>query len=138
MYIETVSYYDEERDHRKTTVDPRLVFKLIRCTRGGSCTCREGEGLADLVEGFYYIARANRHRAAFENAANVPLIPARRGRWIDDRSGKVREAIGVETTLVISKRDDPETVDKKVAEVLHAWGYPDRSPYRMCPHLEMV
>lgn len=23
-------------------------------------------------------------------------------------------------------------------EALHAWGYPDRPAYRMCPHLEMI
>lgn len=28
MYIATIDYYDHENGHRKTTVDPRLLFKL--------------------------------------------------------------------------------------------------------------
>lgn len=136
MYIETIDYYDEERGHRKTTVDPRLVVKLIRCTRGGTCLCRKGAGLVLLEEGLHYITRAHGNHSTLSNAAGIPLVPARRGNWVDDSSGKVRDALGVDEVLVISKDGESEDVDKKVDEVLRAWGYPGRPLRRICPHME--
>lgn len=34
--------------------------------------------------------------------------------------------------------DNIETVDKKVDEVLRAWGYPGRKPLAMCEHIEAI
>lgn len=30
------------------------------------------------------------------------------------------------------------TIDKKVDEVLRAWGYPGRKPLAMCEHIEAI
>ncbi len=89
MYIATIDYYDHETGHRKTTVDPRLLFKLVRSVRSV-------------------------------------------------KSGKVRNDIGIGDVLVISEDDDIETVDKKVGDVLRAWGYPGRKPLAMCEHIEAI
>lgn len=36
------------------------------------------------------------------------------------------------------ENDDIETVDKKVDDVLRAWGYPGREPLAMCEHIERL
>lgn len=45
---------------------------------------------------------------------------------------------GIGDVLVISEDDDPATVDKRVDEVLRAWGYPGRKPLAMCEHIEAI
>lgn len=138
MVVERVNYYDEELGHRWTSVDFRLVLKLLRCIWDGSCLCRKGAELTCLKEGFYYTTRADRNYSILSGAAGVPLVPIRYGYWVDDYYGKVRKAIGVDAALVISKGDDTETVNRKVSEVLRAWKRPDWPPYRICPHLEEI
>lgn len=54
------------------------------------------------------------------------------------RSWAVRNDIGIGDVLVISEYDDIETVDKKVGDVLRAWGYPGRKPLAMCEHIEAI
>lgn len=63
-------------------------------------------------KGFYYTARADGNYSILSGATDVPLVPIRYGRWVDDYYGKVRKAIGVDAALMISKGDDAETVKK--------------------------
>lgn len=130
MYIATIDYYDHENGHRKTTVDPRLLFKLIRSVKGGTCRCKWKNTIWRAFKGSYQLR--------FPVAYNTPLVPTRQGLWVCDKSGKVRNDIGIGDVLVISEYDDIETVDKKVGEVLHAWGYPGRKPLAMCEHIEAI
>lgn len=130
MYIATIDYYDHENGHRKTTVDPRLLFKLVRSVKGGTCRCKWKNTIWRAFKGS--------HQLRFPVAYNTPLVPTRQGLWVCDKSGKVRNDIGIGDVLVISEDDDIETVDKKVGDVLRAWGYPDRKPLAMCEHIERI
>lgn len=134
MYIATIDYYD----HCKTTVDPRLLFKLIRSVKGGICRCKWKNTIWRAFKGSYYLVPRNAHQLRFTVAYNTPLVPTRQGLWVCDKSGKVRNDIGIGDVLVISEDDDIETVDKKVDDVLRAWGYPGREPLAMCEHIERL
>ena len=114
MYIETIGYYDEERGHRKTTVDPRMVFRLVRGLETGICRCEWKRTTWRIFEGSYHLVPVNPHQLKFPVACGTPLVPARRGFWVNDKSGKVRDAIGIDDALVISEDDRPENVDRKV------------------------
>lgn len=138
MYIATIDYYDHESGHRKTTVDPRLLFKLVRSVKGGTCRCKWKNTIWRAFKDLYHLVPHNAHQLRFPVAYNTPLVPTRQGLWVCDKSGKVRNDIGVEDVLVISEDDDPATVDKKVDKVLRAWGYPGRKPTAMCEHIERI
>lgn len=138
MYIATIDYYDHENGHRKTTVDPRLLFKLVRSVKGGTCRCKWKNTIWRAFKDSYHLVPVNAHQLTFPVAYNAPLVPARQGLWVHDKSGKVRNAIGIGDVLVISEDDDIETVDKRVDEVLRTWGYPGRKPISLCEHMEMI
>lgn len=138
MYIATIDYYGHETGHRKTTVDPRLVFKLVRTIKTGTCRCKWKNTIWRAFEGSYHLVPRNAHQLRFPVAYNTPLVPTRQGLWVCDKSGKVRNDIGIGDVLVISEDDDIETVDKKVGDVLRAWGYPDRPPFALCEHMERL
>ena len=131
MYIATIDYYDHENGHRKTTVDPRLLFKLIRSVKGGTCRCKWKNTIWRAFKDSYHLVPHNAHQLRFPVAYNTPLVPTRQGLWVCDKSGKG-------DVLVISEDDDIETVDKKVGDVLRAWGYPGRKPLAMCEHIEAI
>ena len=126
MYIATIDYYDHENGHRKTTVDPRLLFKLVRSVKGGTCRCKWKNTIWRAFKDSYHLVPHNAHQLRFPVAYNTPLVPTRQGLWVCDKSGKVRNDI------------DIETVDKKVGDVLRAWGYPGRKPLAMCEHIEAI
>lgn len=138
MYIETIDYYDKERGHRKTTVDPRMVHHLVRAVETGICRCEWKRTVWRFFEGSYYLVPSNPHQLKFPAAYDAPLVPVRRGFWVYDKSGKVRNAIGIDDALVISEDDEPEDVDERVDEVLRIWGYPGRKPFSMCEHAERL
>lgn len=50
MYIATIDYYDHENGHRKTTVDPRLLFKLVRSVKDGTCRCKWKNTMCEHIE----------------------------------------------------------------------------------------
>ena len=138
MYIATIDYYDHENGHRKTTVDPRLLFKLVRSVKGGTCRCKWKNTIWRAFKGSYHLVPHNAHQLRFPVAYNTPLVPTRQGLWVCDKSGKIRNDISIGDVLVISEDDDIETVDKKVGDVLRAWGYPGRKPIAMCEHIEAI
>lgn len=138
MYIATIDYYDHENGHRKTTVDPRLLFKLVRSVKDGTCRCKWKNTIWRAFKGSYHLVPHNAHQLRFPVAYNTPLVPTRQGLWVCDKSGKVRNDIGIGDVLVISEDDDPATVDKKVDKVLRAWGYPGRPPFTLCEHIEAL
>lgn len=55
MYIATIDYYDHENGHHKTTVDPRLLFKLIRSVKGGTCRCKWKNTIWRAFKGSYHL-----------------------------------------------------------------------------------
>lgn len=138
MYIATIDYYDHETGHRKTTVDPRLLFKLVKSVKSGTCRCKWKNTIWRAFKGSYHLVPVNAHQLRFPVAYNTPLVPTRQGLWVCDKSGKVRNDIGIGDVLVISEDDDIETVDKKVGDVLRAWGYPGRPPFALCEHMERL
>lgn len=74
MYIATIDYYDHENDHRKTTVDPRLLFKLIRSVKGGTCRCKWKNTIWRAFKGSYHLVPRNAHQLRFTVAYNTPLV----------------------------------------------------------------